>query len=48
MEDNYGRLIAFLRHISELSYFNLLGLAGFLMHHQFPVLFVDVATLGVG
>jgi len=32
---------------SKLSFFNLLGLADFLMHHSFPFRFYDVATLGV-
>jgi len=33
MEDNYGRVIDFLSQISKLSYFNLLDLADFLLHH---------------
>jgi len=41
------RLINFLSQISKLSYLSLLDLADFLMHHQFPVSFFDVATLGV-
>jgi len=32
-ENNYGCLIDFLSQISKLSYFNLLDLADFLMHH---------------
>jgi len=32
-EDNYGRLIDFLSQISKLSYFNVLDLADFMMHH---------------
>jgi len=31
-EDNYGRLIDFLSQISNLSYFNMLGLADFMMY----------------
>jgi len=45
LKDNCGRLIDFLSQISKLSYFNLLDLADFLMHHQFPVSFFDVANL---
>jgi len=45
--ENYGSLIDFLSQISKLFYFNLLDLADFLMHHQFPVSFFEVATLGV-
>jgi len=41
---NYGRLIDFMSQISKMSYFNLLD---FLMHHQFPVSFLDVAVLDV-
>jgi len=47
LKDNYGRLIDFLCQISKLSYFNLLDLADFLMHHQLTVAFFDAATLGV-
>jgi len=47
LKDDYGHLIDFLCQISKLSYFNLLDLADFLMHHYFPVSFFDVATLGV-
>jgi len=32
-EDDYGRLIHFLSQISKLSYFNVLDLADFMMHH---------------
>jgi len=32
-EDNYGRLIDFLSPSSKLSYFNVLDLADFMMHH---------------
>jgi len=32
-EDNYGPLIDFLNQISKLSYFNVLGLADFVMYH---------------
>jgi len=39
-EDNYGRLIDFLSHISKLSNFNMLGLADFMIHHLFPVSFL--------
>jgi len=39
-----GRLSDFLSHNSKWSYFNLLDLADFLMHHQFPLSFVDVAS----
>jgi len=47
LKNNCSRLIDFLSQISQLSYFNLLSLADFLMHHWFPVSFFDVATLGV-
>jgi len=33
LKDNYGRLMDFLNRISKLSYFNLIDLADFLMHH---------------
>jgi len=33
LKNNYGHLIECLSQISKLSYFNLLGLADFLMHH---------------
>jgi len=32
-EDNYGRLVDFLRQISKLSYFNVLDIADFMVHH---------------
>jgi len=32
-EDNYERLVDSLRQISKLSYFNVLDLADFMMHH---------------
>jgi len=32
-KNNYSHLIDFLSQISKLYYFNLLGLADFLMHH---------------
>jgi len=32
-EDNYGHLIDFVRQISKPSYFNVLDLADFMMHH---------------
>jgi len=32
-EYNYGRLINFLSQISKLSYFNVLDVADFMMHH---------------
>ena len=32
-EDDYGRLADFLSQISKLSYFNVLDLADFMMHH---------------
>jgi len=32
-EDNYGPLIDFLSQISNLSYFNVLDLADFMMNH---------------
>jgi len=32
-EDKYGCLIDFLSQISKLSYFNVLDLADFVMHH---------------
>jgi len=32
-DDNYGRLVDFLSQISKLSYFNVLHLADFMMHH---------------
>jgi len=38
-EDNYGHLINFLSQVSKLTYFNVLGLADFMMHHWFPVSF---------
>jgi len=47
LKDNYGRLIDFLSQISKLSYFNLLDLVDFLMHHWFRVSYFDVSTLGV-
>jgi len=39
MKDNCGHLID-IRQISKLSYFNLLDLTDFLMHHLFPVSFL--------
>jgi len=33
LKDNYGRLIDFLSQISELTDFNMLDLADFLMQH---------------
>jgi len=47
LKDMYGRLIDFQGQISKLSYFNLLDLSDFLMHHLFPVTFFNVAILGV-
>ena len=35
LKQNYGLLLHFLIQISKWSYFNLLGLADFLMHHWF-------------
>jgi len=32
-EDNFERLVDFLSQISKLSYFNVLDLADFMMHH---------------
>jgi len=32
-EDNYGRLTDFMSQISKLTYFNVLDLADFIMHH---------------
>jgi len=32
-EDDYGRLVDFLSQISKQSYFNVLDLADFMMHH---------------
>jgi len=47
LKNNFGRLIDFLSQISKLSYFNLLDFTDVLMHHQLPVSFFDVSTLGV-
>jgi len=38
-EDNYGPF-DFLSQISKLSYFNVLGLADFMLYHLFPVSFI--------
>jgi len=41
LKDNHGRIIDFLSQISKRSYFNLLDLADFLMHHySFPFRFL--------